>query len=248
MQWLFCWAFMWVSILAVCRSRLVYWLYFNVNRPLLFMEYRPVWLLFNGNWILLFCKGKTALEARKVSLDVMKYLPESLLFLLFILFACYILTSPPSAALHTLFCCLVVFSPSLCYYSVHILEMPHKDLLNCNVNCITVSRMFNIFVLRFSHHLFQLLGELLREGQSLSVGVSAESGQGGQWLAYITHLVKETSVTDVTVVPVGISYDCAPKISMPVGVKMHVCKHTNKCHLKVIYSLCRSKWSDLNIQ
>lgn len=112
MQWFFCWAFMWVSILAACRSRLVYWLYFNVNRPLLFMEYRPVWLLFNGNWILLFCKRKTALEARKVSLDVMKYLPESPLFLLFILFACYVLTSPPSAALHTLFSCLAVFSLS----------------------------------------------------------------------------------------------------------------------------------------
>lgn len=95
----FCWTFTWLSILAACRSRLVYWLYFNVNRPLLFMEYGPVWLLFNGNWILLFCKGKTALEARKVSLDVMKYLPQSRLFLLFILFACYILTSLPSALL-----------------------------------------------------------------------------------------------------------------------------------------------------
>uniref|UniRef100_H3BXE6 Glycerol-3-phosphate acyltransferase 2, mitochondrial n=1 Tax=Tetraodon nigroviridis TaxID=99883 RepID=H3BXE6_TETNG len=63
-----------------------------------------------------------------------------------------------------------------------------------------------------------LLGELLREGQPLSVGVSAEPGQGGQWLAYITHLVKEASVTDVSVVPVGISYDRAPKTSMPVGV------------------------------
>lgn len=96
-----------------CRSSLVYWMYFNVNGPLLFMEYRPVWLLFNGNWILLFCKEKTALEARKVSLDVMKHLPESLLLLLFILFACHILTSPPSAALHTLFFCLVVFNRSL---------------------------------------------------------------------------------------------------------------------------------------
>lgn len=56
----------------------------------------------------------------------------------------------------------------------------------------------------------QLLHELLHEGQAVSVGVSAESGQGGQWLAYITHLIKEGSVTDVTLVPVGISYDCVP--------------------------------------
>lgn len=105
-----------------------------------------------------------------------------------------------------------------------------------------------IFVLLFSHHLFQLLGELLHEGQPLSVGVSTESGQGGQWLAYITHLVKETSVTDVTVVPVGISYDWVPKTSMPVGVTMHVCKHTNKRHFKDFCSVWRSKWSDLNIQ
>lgn len=234
----FCWAFMWVSILAASRSRLGHWLYFNVNRPLLFM-YRPVWLLLNGNWILLFCKGKTALEARKVSLDVMKYLPVSLLFLLFILFACYIVTCPPSAALQTLFCCLVVFNPSLCYY------MHYKNCLNCNVNCITVSCMFNIFVLLFPHHLFQLLGELLNEGQPLSVGVSAESGQGGQWLAYIAHLVKETSVNDVTVVPVGISYDWPPKTSMPVGVKMHVCKHTNKRIFKDICSVWRSKYMNV---
>lgn len=97
--------------------------------------------------------------------------------------------------------------------------------------------MFNIFVLFSSHHLFQLLGELLYEGQPLSVGISAESGQGGQWLAYITHLVKDTSVTDVAVVPVGISYDCVPKTSMQVGVKMHVCKHTYKHHFKDICSV-----------
>lgn len=100
---------------------------------------------------------------------------------------------------------------------------------------------YMFFVSLFSHHLFQLLGELLHEGQPLSVGVSAESGQGGQCLAYITHLVKEASVTDVTVVPVGISYDRVPQTSMPVGAKMHICKHTNKRHFKDIYSVWRSK-------
>lgn len=74
-----------------------------------------------------------------------------------------------------------------------------------------------IFVVPFSSHLLQLLGELLHEGQPISVGLSPESGQGGQWLAYVTHLVKESSVTDVTVVPVGISYDCVPKTNKQVA-------------------------------
>lgn len=93
-------------------------------------------------------------------------------------------------------------------------------------------------VLLFSYHLFQLLGELLHEGQAISIGVSCESGQGGQWLAYIAHLVKESSVNDVTVVPVGISYDSAPNTSMQVGVKMDLCKHTLQEEEKVdwVYS------------
>ncbi|XP_041793794.1 glycerol-3-phosphate acyltransferase 2, mitochondrial [Chelmon rostratus] len=63
-----------------------------------------------------------------------------------------------------------------------------------------------------------LLDELLHEGQAISVGVSAESGQGGQWLARITQLIKEGSVPDVSLVPVGISYDCVPKTRMQVGL------------------------------
>uniref|UniRef100_A0A3Q3K5B8 GPAT/DHAPAT C-terminal domain-containing protein n=1 Tax=Monopterus albus TaxID=43700 RepID=A0A3Q3K5B8_MONAL len=52
-----------------------------------------------------------------------------------------------------------------------------------------------------------LVRELLHEGQAISVGVSAKSGQGGQWLAHIRQLIKEGSVPDVSLVPVGISYD-----------------------------------------
>ncbi|XP_029296675.1 glycerol-3-phosphate acyltransferase 2, mitochondrial [Cottoperca gobio] len=61
-----------------------------------------------------------------------------------------------------------------------------------------------------------LVRELLHEGQAISVGVSAESGQGGQWLARIRQLIKEGSVPDVSLVPVGISYDCVPKTNTQV--------------------------------
>ncbi|XP_049434269.1 glycerol-3-phosphate acyltransferase 2, mitochondrial isoform X2 [Epinephelus fuscoguttatus] len=63
-----------------------------------------------------------------------------------------------------------------------------------------------------------LVRELLHEGQAISVGVSAESGQGGQWLARIRQLIKEGSVPDVFLVPVGISYDCVPMTSAQVGL------------------------------
>ncbi|XP_039658566.1 glycerol-3-phosphate acyltransferase 2, mitochondrial isoform X2 [Perca fluviatilis] len=63
-----------------------------------------------------------------------------------------------------------------------------------------------------------LVRELLHEGQAISVGVSAESGRGGQWLARIRQLIKEGSVPDVSLVPVGISYDCVPKIITQVGL------------------------------
>ncbi|XP_040011477.1 glycerol-3-phosphate acyltransferase 2, mitochondrial isoform X2 [Xiphias gladius] len=59
-----------------------------------------------------------------------------------------------------------------------------------------------------------LVRELLHEGQAISVGVSAESGRGGQWLAHIRQLIKEGSVPDVSLVPVGISYDCVPKTNI----------------------------------
>ncbi|XP_019120061.2 glycerol-3-phosphate acyltransferase 2, mitochondrial [Larimichthys crocea] len=63
----------------------------------------------------------------------------------------------------------------------------------------------------YSMVMTSLVRELLHEGQALSVGVSAESGRGGQWLARIRQLIKEGSVPDVSLVPVGISYDCVPK-------------------------------------
>uniref|UniRef100_A0A4W6CBL9 Glycerol-3-phosphate acyltransferase 2, mitochondrial n=1 Tax=Lates calcarifer TaxID=8187 RepID=A0A4W6CBL9_LATCA len=63
-----------------------------------------------------------------------------------------------------------------------------------------------------------LVRELLHEGQTISVGVSAESGRGGQWLARIRQLIKEGSVPDVSLVPVGISYDCVPKANVQVGL------------------------------
>lgn len=68
----------------------------------------------------------------------------------------------------------------------------------------------------------QLVRELLHEGQAISVGVSADSGLGGQWLARIRQIIKEGSVPDVSLVPVGISYDCVPKIITQVDA----CKHT----------------------
>uniref|UniRef100_A0A3B4Z0I3 Glycerol-3-phosphate acyltransferase 2, mitochondrial-like n=1 Tax=Stegastes partitus TaxID=144197 RepID=A0A3B4Z0I3_9TELE len=64
-----------------------------------------------------------------------------------------------------------------------------------------------------------LVRELLHEGQAMSVGVSSESGQGGQWLARIIQLIKERSVPDVSLVPVGISYDCVPKTDVQVGLR-----------------------------
>ncbi|XP_041855719.1 glycerol-3-phosphate acyltransferase 2, mitochondrial isoform X2 [Melanotaenia boesemani] len=69
----------------------------------------------------------------------------------------------------------------------------------------------------YSPVMTSLVRELLHEGQAISVGVSAESGQGGQWLARIRQLIKEGSVPDVSLVPVGISYDCVTNIK--VGLK-----------------------------
>ncbi|XP_054629988.1 glycerol-3-phosphate acyltransferase 2, mitochondrial isoform X2 [Dunckerocampus dactyliophorus] len=69
----------------------------------------------------------------------------------------------------------------------------------------------------YSPVMTSLVRELLHEGQPLSVGVSAESGQGGQWLARIRQLIKEGFVPDVTLVSVGISYDRVPETRTHVG-------------------------------
>ncbi|KAL3062704.1 hypothetical protein OYC64_002493 [Pagothenia borchgrevinki] len=66
--------------------------------------------------------------------------------------------------------------------------------------------------------LTSLVRELLQEGQALSFGVASESGRGGQWLASIRQVIKEGSVPDVSLVPVGISYDCVPKSNTQVGL------------------------------
>uniref|UniRef100_A0A3Q0R6B5 Glycerol-3-phosphate acyltransferase 2, mitochondrial n=1 Tax=Amphilophus citrinellus TaxID=61819 RepID=A0A3Q0R6B5_AMPCI len=65
-----------------------------------------------------------------------------------------------------------------------------------------------------------LVRELLHEGQAISIGVSERSGLGGQWLARIRQLIKEGSVPDVSLVPVGISYDCVPKTYIQVDVSV----------------------------
>lgn len=72
----------------------------------------------------------------------------------------------------------------------------------------------------------QLVCELLHEGQALSVGVSAESGRGGRWLACVGQLIKEGSVPDVSLVPVGISYDSVPETSTQVAA-VETQAHTN---------------------
>uniref|UniRef100_A0A3Q2ZJ81 Glycerol-3-phosphate acyltransferase 2, mitochondrial n=1 Tax=Kryptolebias marmoratus TaxID=37003 RepID=A0A3Q2ZJ81_KRYMA len=66
----------------------------------------------------------------------------------------------------------------------------------------------------YSAVMTSLLHELLHEGQVLSVGVSAESGLGGRWLARVRQLIKEGSVPDVSLVPVGISYDRVTKVGL----------------------------------
>ncbi|XP_023120235.2 glycerol-3-phosphate acyltransferase 2, mitochondrial [Amphiprion ocellaris] len=71
----------------------------------------------------------------------------------------------------------------------------------------------------YSPVMTSLVRELLHEGQAISVGVSPESGQGGQWLARVIQIIKERSVPDVRVVPVGISYDCVPKTNIQVGLR-----------------------------
>ncbi|XP_077943251.1 glycerol-3-phosphate acyltransferase 2, mitochondrial isoform X1 [Gasterosteus aculeatus] len=70
----------------------------------------------------------------------------------------------------------------------------------------------------YSPVMTSLVRELLDESQAISVGVSAESGRGGRWLAHVTQLIKEGSVSDVSVVPVGISYDCVPETNTQIGV------------------------------
>lgn len=66
-------------------------------------------------------------------------------------------------------------------------------------------------VISFLFCLAQFIGELLREGAGLSVGVSAGGGQGGQWLARVRQAITDGLVPNVNVVPVAVSYDCLPR-------------------------------------
>ncbi|CAL8330507.1 unnamed protein product [Arctogadus glacialis] len=70
----------------------------------------------------------------------------------------------------------------------------------------------------YSPTMTALLRELLCEGQALSVSVCRETGRGGQWLARIRQIIKEGEVPDVSLVPVGISYDSIPNTGIPVGL------------------------------
>ncbi|XP_077572074.1 glycerol-3-phosphate acyltransferase 2, mitochondrial-like [Stigmatopora nigra] len=65
-----------------------------------------------------------------------------------------------------------------------------------------------------------LLRELLAEGQSLSLGISAESGRGRQWLDAVGRLVRDGDVPDVRLVPVGIAYDGVPKTHVQPGPRL----------------------------
>ncbi|KAJ3603680.1 hypothetical protein NHX12_028424 [Muraenolepis orangiensis] len=50
---------------------------------------------------------------------------------------------------------------------------------------------------------------------ALSISVCGESGRGGQWLARFRQVLKDGAVPDVSLVPVGISYDCIPSTGLP---------------------------------
>ncbi|XP_051508823.1 glycerol-3-phosphate acyltransferase 2, mitochondrial-like [Myxocyprinus asiaticus] len=63
----------------------------------------------------------------------------------------------------------------------------------------------------YSPVMTSFIGELLREGACLSVGISMYKGDGGQWLARVRQAITDGQVPDVSIVPVGISYDCLPQ-------------------------------------
>lgn len=142
-----------------------------------------------------------------------------------------------------LYCILSVSLLSCCSLLIEL----HSDFssLSCFVFCIAHEHFKNTWHFKFIAPLLpgpfrllslpflsfltppsflspQLVCELLHEGQVISVGVSAESGRGGQWLARIRQLIKEGSVPDVSLVPVGISYDNMPK----TNIQVDVCKCT----------------------
>ncbi|KAG1930932.1 glycerol-3-phosphate acyltransferase 2, mitochondrial [Pimephales promelas] len=66
----------------------------------------------------------------------------------------------------------------------------------------------------YSPVMTSFIGELLREGAALSVGITAARGHGGQWLARVHQAISDGLVPDVSIVPVGVSYDCLPRYFM----------------------------------
>ncbi|XDV48709.1 hypothetical protein PO909_018088 [Leuciscus waleckii] len=63
----------------------------------------------------------------------------------------------------------------------------------------------------YSSVMTSFIGELLREGAALCVGITAARGHGGQWLARVHQAISDGLVPDVSIVPVGVSYDCLPR-------------------------------------
>ncbi|XP_067249920.1 glycerol-3-phosphate acyltransferase 2, mitochondrial [Chanodichthys erythropterus] len=63
----------------------------------------------------------------------------------------------------------------------------------------------------YSPVMTSFIGELLREGGALSVGITAARGHDGQWLARVHQAISDGLVPDVRIVPVGVSYDCLPR-------------------------------------
>uniref|UniRef100_A0A673HIQ2 Glycerol-3-phosphate acyltransferase 2, mitochondrial-like n=1 Tax=Sinocyclocheilus rhinocerous TaxID=307959 RepID=A0A673HIQ2_9TELE len=64
----------------------------------------------------------------------------------------------------------------------------------------------------YSPVMTSFIGELLREGAAVSVVICASGGHSGQWLARVHQAISDGLVPDVSVVPVGISYDCLIKL------------------------------------
>lgn len=61
----------------------------------------------------------------------------------------------------------------------------------------------------------------------MSVGICASGGHGGLWLARVHQAISDGLVPDVSVVPVGISYDCLPRyFTRPQVMTLVLTTHT----------------------
>ncbi|MFT7808324.1 glycerol-3-phosphate acyltransferase 2, mitochondrial-like isoform X1 [Arapaima gigas] len=84
------------------------------------------------------------------------------------------------------------------------------------------------------------IGELLREGQSVSFGLAMPSGQGAEWLTVMLDAMRESTIPDVTLIPVTIAYDRVPVSSIQAQQSV----------LSLLWSLLHLLWegSQGNIQ